>query len=120
MLVPPPAKKRSGRGTLSAVEPSNGCSIPNVVDRAKTSDRPSGVNVEFCIEKRRKLAVDPSDFVATLMFAVLYEPCDASAELLRRSRIHVNPNPETFVGWLNSRTSSTVIFPFRLLATTCL
>src|SRR5215469_17209339 len=74
-VVPPPAKNRSASGMSSSAEPLNASMIPKVVDRANTSDdRRNGVKVEFCTEKRRKVAVEPSDRVATLKSAVLKDP----------------------------------------------
>src|SRR5579872_4138240 len=98
--VPPPAKRRSGRGINWPVEEGdvvqvvgmplevlpNGCSTPKRTERAKTKSRPNEVYVEFCSNPRKKSALDPSAVEAMLRSSVLKLPCFASLGLSRRSR----------------------------------
>src|ERR1700691_2994486 len=94
--------------SMLAVSP-HGSSNPKRVDRANTNDRPKEWNDEFCAKARKKLALDPSVLMASLMSTVLKVPRVASPGLSRRSRAYVMPNPETSVGWLYSGISSGLI-----------
>src|SRR3989475_9190561 len=91
--VPPPAKKRSGRGMIVGVGPEGavpathcpgvgagkvsetvsrtGTSKPNRVERAKLNRRLIGWYVEFCRKNRRKLALEPNRVSASLKSALL-------------------------------------------------